>query len=282
MTNATVHDSPSSEAYDCKYSLPEGAARRYREDGFIVLSQLASRHEIATVRPAITKVARNKNEERRPLEQRDTYGKAFLQTMNLHEHDDHVKAFVMARRFARVAAELMGVGRVRLYHDQALFKEPHGGHTPWHQDHYYWPLDTAHATTMWMPLVDLDEAMGIMHFARGSQRHGALAGLPIGDASDEELSRYIAESGFEICGPKSLRAGDATFHSGWTLHGAPPNRSPREREVMTVIYYADGARVTEPESSHQQYDLYCWLPGLSPGDPAASLKNPLLYSVAES
>ena len=39
------------------------------------------------------------------MDQRDTYGKAFLQTMNLWESDEDVRKFVFARRFARIAAE---------------------------------------------------------------------------------------------------------------------------------------------------------------------------------
>ena len=63
-------------------------------------------------------------------------------------------------RFAGVAAALLGVDGVRLYHDQALFKEPGGGPTPWHQDQVYWPLATDRTITMWMPLVDLPDASG--------------------------------------------------------------------------------------------------------------------------
>jgi ectoine hydroxylase-related dioxygenase (phytanoyl-CoA dioxygenase family) len=43
----------------------------------------------------------------------------------------------------------------QIYHDQALLKESGGGITPRHQDQHYWPLDTADAVTMWMPLVDV-------------------------------------------------------------------------------------------------------------------------------
>src|SRR5207249_11996994 len=56
-----------------------------------------------------------------------------------------------------------------LYHDQALFKEAGGGRTPWHQDMYYWPLDTDRTITMWMPLVDVPAEVGSMLFASGSQ-----------------------------------------------------------------------------------------------------------------
>src|SRR5436189_133361 len=81
----------------------------------------------------------------------------FLQVMNLWEVDESVKKFTLAKRFAKIAADLLGVENVRLYHDQALYKEPGGGFTPWHQDQYYWPLSTTNTVTMWMPLIDITE-----------------------------------------------------------------------------------------------------------------------------
>ena len=47
---------------------------------------------------------------------------------------------------------LMQVEGVRVYADQALYKEPHGGYTPWHCDAFYWPLATDKAITAWIPL----------------------------------------------------------------------------------------------------------------------------------
>jgi hypothetical protein len=46
---------------------------------------------------------------------------------------------------------------------------------------------------------------------------------------------------------------------------------------MTVIWYADGARVTEPDNFNRQRDLERWLPGLKPGDLAISELNPLVF-----
>lgn len=103
----------------------------------------------------ISDLVRELNDQDKPLEERDTYGKAFIQIGNVWEKDESVRQFVLARRFAKIAADLMGVEGVRIYHDQALFKEPGGGHTPWHQDQIYWPLDTEHTITMWMPLVPI-------------------------------------------------------------------------------------------------------------------------------
>jgi len=262
---------------DEPHTLAAGVVEGYRRDGFAVVRALASRDEIAALRPEIADAARRLNREKRPLAERDTYGRAFLQTINLWKRCAAARRVVFARRFARVAAELMGVSGVRLYHDQALFKEAGGGHTPWHQDQYYWPLATTHTITLWLPLHDLEPEMGIMHFARGSHADGAIAELPIGDASQEELERVVRERGFAVHGPERMAAGDATFHSGWTLHAAPPNVSGTTREVMTVIYFADGTRVLAPDNPGRAFDLRYWLPGLVAGDLAASPDNPVLY-----
>jgi ectoine hydroxylase-related dioxygenase (phytanoyl-CoA dioxygenase family) len=220
-------------------------------------------------------MARFANEDR-DLESRDTYGKAFLQVTNLWEKDDGVKRFVFEKKFAQIAADLLGVEKVRLYHDQALFKEPGGGRTPWHQDKFYWPLDTDKMVTMWMPLVDVDEEMGLVKFASGSHIDGAVENVEISDESEAMYGRHVEARGFAIDGPSQMRAGDATFHLGWTIHSAGANRSTRMREVMTIIYFADGARITEPRSKYQQADLEAWFPGQKVGDVAGSRLNPIL------
>jgi ectoine hydroxylase-related dioxygenase (phytanoyl-CoA dioxygenase family) len=112
---------------------------------------------------------------------------------------------------------------VRLYHDQALFKEPGGGYTPWHQDQNFWPLDTDRTITLWMPLVDVPAEVGTMSFASGSHKVPALRGPVISDASQEAFAAAIEELGLPVATHGPLAAGDATFHAGWTVHSAPPN-----------------------------------------------------------
>jgi ectoine hydroxylase-related dioxygenase (phytanoyl-CoA dioxygenase family) len=166
---------------------------------------------------------------------------------------------------------------VRLYHDQALFKEPGGRRTPWHQDHYYWPLDTDAALTMWLALVDVPLEMGPMTFASGSHRAGELGPLPISEETDARLARVVEERRFSLVSTP-LRAGDATFHSSRTLHSARPNLTASRREVMTVIYFADGTRVCEPDNPHQKVDLDVFLAGAQPGEPAAGPLNPVPFA----
>ena len=62
----------------------------------------------------------------------------------------------------------------------------------------------------------------------------------------------------------ALRAGDATFHAGWTIHGAAGNPSTTMRSVMTIIYFADGVRVARA-TDFQRGDLKYWLADLPAG-----------------
>jgi ectoine hydroxylase-related dioxygenase (phytanoyl-CoA dioxygenase family) len=259
------------------YTLDQDTIDAFRRDGHTVVRGLASSEEADAYRAVIEDAALRHNVESRPLEDRETYGKAFLQIPNLWVKDDGVRQFVFARRFARVAAQLMGVDGVRLYHDQALFKEAGGGLTPFHQDQYYWPLDTDHTITMWMPMIDVPAELGSMTFASGSHKLGFLGEFEISDESEAVFRTFIEDNGIPLTTHGALAAGDATFHAGWTLHGAPPNETDRMRSVMTVIYFADGTRASQPDNKYREADLANWLGGIKPGDVATGELNPLLF-----
>ena len=116
-----------------------------------------------------------------------------------------------------------------------------------------------------------------MTFATGSHKDGLFASVAISDASDAFFLRHIAEQGYPLTNAGFVGAGDATFHCGWTLHSAPGNNSDTMREVMTIIYYADGTRVVDPDVTGHGWDRQSFLPGCKPGDLAASDRNPIVY-----
>ncbi|MEZ4905306.1 MAG: phytanoyl-CoA dioxygenase family protein [Spirosomataceae bacterium] len=261
---------------DSPYTLTDTQKMAYQINGNVLLKNILLEEEMKLYRPVILDAAERYNTEKRKIEERDTYGKAFLQIMNLWEVDEHVRKFTLAKRFAQIAADLMGVKNVRLYHDQALFKEAGGGHTPWHQDQYYWPLSTSKTITMWMPLVDINIEMGMLTFANGSQELGYLGDLAISDTSEEVLSDLVRKKGYAISRAQTMQAGDATWHSGWMLHCAPGNLSAIRREVMTIIFMDAEAEIIKPKNQHQMADLERWLQNLPVGSKAASEFNPLL------
>ncbi|PWT71668.1 MAG: phytanoyl-CoA dioxygenase [Bacteroidetes bacterium] len=264
---------PSLDSY---MSVSENQVKDFQTNGHTITPGVLSPDEIAAYRNVIAAAAEKYNTEKRKMSDRDTYGKAFLQIMNLWRSDGLVKKFVLSKRFAKIAAALMGVKNVRLYHDQALFKEPGGGHTPWHQDQYYWPIDTTNTITMWMPLVDISVEMGMLTFASGSHKKGSVMDYEISDKSEEAFERYVKEEGFEISQPQTMRAGDASWHYGFAIHSAPGNQSSKMREVMTIIYVADGAKVTQPKNDYQVNDHRTWLLGKPVGEIIDSELNPLL------
>jgi len=275
-----IIDRPTADAMpdlSSDYALSASQIAQFDRDGHIYLPHVASPGEIAAYRQAILGAVQRNNTETRALEDRDTYGKAFLQVPNLWRGDEAVRRFTLARRFGKIAADLLSVDGVRLYHDQALFKEPGGGLTPWHQDQQYWPLDTDKTITLWMPLIDVSAESGTMTFASESQREGYMGAMPISDDSEAAIRRLVADRGYALHSNGAMAAGDATFHAGWTLHGAPGNPTAKLREVMTIIYFADGLPVAQPKNANQEADLRAWFPGLAPGDPAAGELNPLVY-----
>jgi ectoine hydroxylase-related dioxygenase (phytanoyl-CoA dioxygenase family) len=262
---------------DAPFALTRDQIRRYAEDGFVKLRGVLSPAAVADYEPEITSQVIRLNRQHLPLAERDTYSRAFLQVMNLWRHSDRVKEFVFSRRLARIAAELMGVRAVRLYHDQALYKEAGGGFTPWHVDQHYWPLSSDRTITAWVPLQDTSADMGPLTFAVSSHRSGFGRTLAISDESHAAIDEFVASSGYRI-DDAPFALGDVSFHSGWTIHRAPNNASRTPRRVMTIIYMDAAIRVTQPANRWQRADLEAWLDGKPAGSLADGPLNPLLWS----
>lgn len=272
---------PEASELDLAYGhLAPTATADFTRDGFIHLHNVLSPATIARYEPVITSEVIRLNTQDRPLEERDTYGKAFLQVSNLWEHNDTVKELTFSSRLAGIAARLLGVHAVRLYHDQALYKEPSGGITPWHADQYYWPVSSDRICTIWLPLQETPLHMGPLAFARGSHNFAHGRELPISDESEDQLRQIVAAQNFEdVVQPFAL--GDASFHRGWTFHHAGPNRGTVPRRVMTVIYMDADIRVCEPTNDNQVADRE-WMPGAEIGHVPDTPRNPILYDASRS
>lgn len=258
------------------YMLTPGQIAFYRENRYIKLKQVLPPGILAYYAKVIYDEVRELNTMHLPMEERDTYSKAFLQVMNLWLENEEIKRLVFSRRLARIATELMGVNGVRLYHDQALFKEPGGGFTPWHADQYYWPLSNDNAITIWIPLQETPLDMGPLEFSAQSHRLNGGRGLKISDESEKQIAQLLRDGGFRhVVEPFEL--GEASFHSGWLFHRAGANTSDKMRQVMTVIYMDKDMRLKAPENDNQQADWDAWCPGARVGEVIDTPLNPVLY-----
>lgn len=234
-------------------------------------------HEaLQSLNEVISQQVNELNTEAKPLEQRDTYGKAFLQLFNLWTKDDTIKSLVLSKRLGQIAAGLMQVEGVRLYHDQALFKEGGGGITPWHADQYYWPLNTDKTITAWIPLQATPLEMGPLEISAGS--HAILDGrdLSISDESEAIIQQRLRVTDFpHVIEP--FETGEISFHSGWVFHRAGANTTSEVRKVMTIIYMDKEMILKEPENKGQLNDWNTWCPGAKVGEKINSPLNPVIF-----
>ena len=259
---------------DTPYALSEEQVARYRRDGFIKLKEVLSPTTLARYGAEITAQVQALNRLQKPMAERTTYQRAFLQVMNVWQNSALVREFVWSRRLAGIAATLMGTRGARLYHDQALYKEAGGGHTPWHADQYYWPLASDKSITVWIPLQAVPSAMGPLAFAAGSHRVAFGRDLEISDESEAALGRTLKDFPIE---ESPFALGEVSFHAGWTFHRAGSNRSEAPRAVMTMIYLDSEMRLAAPKNTNQKNDWATWMPGARIGELVDTRLNPLLY-----
>lgn len=271
---------PSSiiEALSIPFDLTEDQIDFYQKNRFIKLKQVLDSSTLSFFNEAISKRVSLMNKENTPLEQRSTYGKAFLQLFNLWREDELVKALVFSKRLAKIASELMQTNGVRIYHDQALFKEGGGGITPWHADQYYWPLATDKTITAWIPLQATPLELGPLEFSAGSHQIIEGRDLEIGDESEIAIQQKLKVTDYEhIIEPFDI--GEISFHSGWVFHRAGANTTNDMRKVMTVIYMDKDMVLKQPENKNQENDWHTWCPGAKVGSIIDTEINPILYSI---
>jgi ectoine hydroxylase-related dioxygenase (phytanoyl-CoA dioxygenase family) len=259
------------------YSLSQTQLDFYQKNQFIKLKDVLDEETLAHFNDVISAQVNKMNTENTALEDRSTYGKAFLQLFNLWREDEGVKALIFSKRLAQIAAELMRVDGVRLYHDQALFKEGGGGITPWHADQYYWPLESDKTVTAWIPLQGTPLEMGPLEFSAGS--HAIVDGreLEIGDESEVIIQKTLRVTDFEHV-IEAFDIGEVSFHSGWIFHRAGANITNDMRKVMTIIYMDKDMILKNPVNKNQENDWHTWCPGAKVGEVIDTPLNPLIYS----
>lgn len=264
------------EALQQPYPLTSEQVAFYQQNRFIKLKQVLDETTLAFFNDAISRRVAVMNNETRPLEERGTYGKAFLQLFNLWREDEVVKALVLSPRLGKIAADLMQTSGVRLYHDQALFKEGGGGITPWHADQYYWPLETDKTVTAWIPLQATPLELGPLEFSAGSHQVVEGRELEIGDESETSIQQRLKVTDFKhVIEPFDV--GEVSFHSGWVFHRAGANTSNQMRKVMTVIYMDKDMVLKQPENKNQVNDWNTWCPGAVIGEVINTPLNPVIY-----
>ncbi len=153
----------------------------------------------------------------------------------------YFRQLVTSPKIGALMREIIGADEVRLFRDLGLIKLPvddNGIATGVHQDQVFYPLDRVGVASLWIALVDLPNNSGTMRFIAGSNKWGPVGRyvLPGQDwiaAHPEDADRMTA--------PPALKAGSATIHEGFTLHGSDPNSWDQPRVAYTIAYFRGDA-----------------------------------------
>ena len=245
----------------------------FRRDGFVVVPNLLSEDELEKFGAAVDRAVhdRGRNDHRK-LEEKSPYEQSFTQCINLWEDHPDVLGLTFHRKISQTAATLIGVAALRLWHDQALYKDSGGRHTEPHQDQPYWPMDETQTLTAWVPFDGSTHETGCMGYVPGSHLVGLRKFVNIFKANEKvKILEDPAISGIAAVYVEVPR-GSVAFHHGLTVHMAKPNRSSRARRVHTMIYFRDGATRTKPYV-HPSVDR----PGIKLGEVIASDLTPIVW-----
>jgi ectoine hydroxylase-related dioxygenase (phytanoyl-CoA dioxygenase family) len=201
----------------------------YRANGFVRVPGVLTLDEVERYR---TRAETYLEEHRADRLQQDAI---FSQLVNVWRHDDVLEELTLHPEIARVAEQLAGFP-LKIWHDQMLVKEPNSNAaTHFHQDRPYWPhANDRLPLSAWIALVDVPPERGCMTFLPGTQ---TITDLQPQDLSNEEdLFTRAPELRWAPRVTLPLKAGDCTFHSGFTGHMALPNTTDQARFAHVNIY----------------------------------------------
>jgi ectoine hydroxylase-related dioxygenase (phytanoyl-CoA dioxygenase family) len=215
----------------------EEQARAYDERGFFVLEDALDPEtvdkldaEIAPFDEQALAFLRGQPEGRLSLAGVDTVSIA----LHLVRHSPALRAFCASPLFADLCHDLVGPD-VRLYWDQAVYKQPHGAEPVlWHQDNGYTYVEPQAYLTCWVALTDATLDNGCVWVLPGVHRAGTLAhrATPIGFQCAEEPDGAV---------PVPVRAGSIVVFSSLTPHATGHNVTGDVRKAYIVQFAPDGA-----------------------------------------
>ncbi|HTQ09024.1 MAG TPA: phytanoyl-CoA dioxygenase family protein [Fimbriimonadaceae bacterium] len=227
-----------------RHEVTEEQIGSYRERGFVVIDGFLDSAELEEWRRCTEEAVKVRIESTPYLHNQSTpgdyYSQVFLQALKLADVHEGMRKLMHDRRLGRLAAELAGVGGIRIWHDQALIKPPFGNPTAWHCDNPFWSFSSADAISLWVALDDATLSNGCLWYLPGTHRMAGFDPVGIGANQRDLFKRYPEWLEIEpvAC---DCRAGSAVLHNGLTAHGAGANMTNRPRRAMTCAYMPDGS-----------------------------------------
>jgi ectoine hydroxylase-related dioxygenase (phytanoyl-CoA dioxygenase family) len=228
QTDATVEIAPDHNPSADLPLLSSEVVESYRRNGFVQLRSVLTCDEVERFADAAMASYRHGQ----ALQADDP---TFKQVVNVWQQDDVLRDLTFHPRLAAAATELSGIP-LRLWHDQLLMKKPHNqAATEFHQDAPYWPhANVRHCLSVWVALVDVPLERGCMTFMPGQHNRRDIRAVDLTDRTD--LFEAAEDLTYQPRVTIPLRAGDVTFHNGYTPHTANANDTDEVRLAHVVVY----------------------------------------------
>jgi phytanoyl-CoA hydroxylase len=262
-----------------KTTLTDQQVKRYQKDGCLVVKNFLDDDERTNLLHAIDSAVATMGKQkiagpnaRNFPEKEGFYDKVFLQRLNLWKISPFVRNMFTGNQLGEMLCKLAEVEALRIWHDQTLQKMPWANATAWHLDDPYWSFYSRQAITVWIALDDATLQNGCLHYLPGSHKLARYDNTDLDENMSGIFDIYPEFSTIEpVIG--EMKAGDAGFHNGLTVHGAGPNMTPYPRRAMTCGFMPDGAVYNGQQNIlSEQY-----MAGLKVGDPLQDdEQNPLV------
>lgn len=227
-------------------SLTPSQIETYRTDGFLSFPGFLDAGEVAALKAAVVETvaamgSRMVSGDGPDLSPKSEYNsRIFTQRLNLWRLDETVKSFMLHPDLGRMLCDLAGTDGFRVWHDQALIKEPFGNPTSWHLDNPYWSFYSRDAISIWIALEDATPFNGCMSFIPGTHKMATFDNVGIGQNLSGLFKVYPQMAEVDpVAVP--MKAGDCSFHNGLTAHGAGANMTRGRRIAMTCAYMPEGS-----------------------------------------
>lgn len=220
---------------------------QYQRDGVLFFPGLLDGDEVAELKAAVLDSVEQMGNRKVTGGERDDmvagdsyYDSVFTQRLNLWRINDTVKRYMLSPGLGRMLCDLAGQAGMRVWHDQALIKEPFGNPTAWHLDNPYWSFYSRNSLSIWIALEEATPYNGCMCFLPGSQKLANFENVAI---SEQMTSLFEVYPEMKEIEPKAfpMKPGDCSFHNGLTAHGAGANMTRGRRIAMTCAYMPEGS-----------------------------------------
>jgi phytanoyl-CoA hydroxylase len=214
-------------------------AEAYRRDGFVVVEDFLDSDELERWRSVTTDAVAARQAVAAPVGDA-YYQRVFAQLQRLADTHDAMAALILDGRLGEIAGALAGVDGIRIWHDQALIKPPHGNPTAWHLDNPFWSFSSRDAISIWIALDDATLQNGCLWYLPGTHGLARFDLVELGPNFGALFDSYPEWLELEPV-PAPCAAGSAIFHNGLVAHAAGANVTPRPRRAMTCAYMPDGS-----------------------------------------